>query len=371
MKRKAVNVCHIISGDLWAGAESQAYTLIVGLFKAKGISPNVIVFNDGILLKKLMASGIRVDLISEKSNNLAKMVWRIYNILRSTGVEILHTHGYKETFLGGLAARLCNAKSIVRTHHGKGVMDAGLKHRLIEKLNAVCFMDRAIAVSEDLKAFLISKNFKESIITVIHNGILADEVCPRREGSDIRAELNIEDDTIVIGTVGRLVGVKGHKYFLEGAKEILAQNENVVFVVAGDGPLFHELETEVKKLGITKNVRLIGFREDVFDIINIFDIFALTSLHEGVPMVLLEAMLLGKAIVATRVGGIPEIISDSRNGLLTPPMDSEAFAAVSLKLIDNKSVREQLAKNAKKDAESRYIIEKVAHSMESLYKVAL
>ena len=88
-------------------------------------------------------------------------------------------------------------------------------------------------------------------------------------------------------------------------------------------------------------------------------------------MVLLEAMLQGKAIVATRVGGIPEIISDRRNGLLTPPMDSEAFVAACLKLIDNKSVREQLAKNARKDAESKYIIEKVAHSVESLYKMAL
>jgi len=368
MNQTKINVCHIITGDLWAGAESQAYALIVGLSKAKGISLNVVTFNNGILVEKLIAIGIRVDVIPEKSNNLLKIVWHVYKILKSTETNILHTHGYKETFLGGLAARLCNIKSIVRTHHGKGVMEARVKHRFIEKLNRFFFIDSVIAVSEDLKAFLMSKKFKESIIRVIHNGIIANEVKPYREARYVKEELNIYDNAIVIGTMGRMVRIKGHKYFLEGAKEILKKNENVVFIIAGDGPLMNEVEKDVNYLGISKKVKLLGFRNDAYDIINICDIFALTSLHEGIPMVLLEAMYLGKAIVATRVGGIPEIISDHRNGLLIPAMDSKKFAAACLELIENRALREKIAANAKRDIETKYKNDHVVDKVEKLYR---
>jgi L-malate glycosyltransferase len=368
LHKKIINACHIITGDLWAGAESQAYALIVGLSKSRGINLNVITFNHGILVRKLTASGIKVEVISEKSNNFLKMIWAIYTILKSTETEIIHTHGYKETLLGGTAARLYRVKCIVRTHHGKGVMDASLKHQLIEKFNKTFFTDRVISVSEDLKIFLISRGFKENIITVIHNGVNANDVAAIREKSSVRTELNIDDRAIVVGTVGRMVKVKGHKYFIEGAKAILTKEINVVFIIAGDGPLMNEIKKEIKKLGISKQVKLLGFRKDAYDIINLFDIFALTSLHEGIPMVLLEAMFLKKPIIATNVGGIPEILSDRRNSLLIPPMDSGAFSAACLELIENIALRQQIAENAKIDVAAKYQSGQVADKVEKLYR---
>ena len=334
MDDKQNNITHIISGDLWAGAEAQVYALILGLLNCKNLCINVITFNHGILVDKLVNAGVRVDVISEKQTNVYLMVWHIYMFLRITKTEIVHTHGYKETLLGGLAGKLCNIKAIIRTHHGKGIMDSGFKYTLAEKLNKF-FTDRVIAVSEDLKNYLISKKIKKEIITVIHNGINVELIKPVKSINELKSAFDIKPEDQVIGAAGRLVPVKGYKYFLESARKILEVYNKVVFVIVGDGPLMHELDNQIKKLGITNKVKLLGFREDIIDIMNIFDIFVITSLHEGIPMVLLEAMSLAKPIIATKVGGIPEIISDNQNGLLISPEDPETLATVCLGLIEN------------------------------------
>lgn len=367
---KVLNITHIITGDLWAGAEVQAYTLIVGLLKCKNLCLNVIVFNHGILVDKLVSGGIRVNVVSEKHNNIFKMFWQLFYILSETKAEIVHTHGYKETLLGGLAARFCNVRVIIRTYHGKGIMDAGIKYTLIEKLNNF-FTDRIIAVSENLKNYLISKKLQEEIITVIHNGIDPGLIKPIKSINELKSEFNIKAEDHVIGSVGRLVPVKGHKYFLEGAKKILEVNNKVVFVVVGDGPLMLDLGNQIKKLGISNKVRFLGFRKDIIDIMNIFDIFVITSLHEGVPMVLLEAMSLAKPIIATKVGGIPEIISDNQNGLLVSAKDSEVLALVCLELLKNNKLQKGLAKAARKDIEEKYSNLHTAKKTEKLYRELL
>lgn len=368
MKEAKINICHIISGDLWAGAEAQAYALIKGLSKKSSLQLNVITFSNGCLTKKLMDAGISVNVIDEKINNVLKMAWHIYRILRGKHIDIIHVHGYKETFLGGLAARFCLVKGVVRTHHGKGVIDSVFCHRLIEKINAIFFSDKLISVSEDLKQHLIAHKYRRDSITVIHNGILSGEIKLSTPVMRLKSELQISSGTFVVGTMGRMVSVKGHRYFLEGAKEVLTRYDNIVFVIAGDGPLMQKTQQEIKQLGIESQVRLIGFRNDPFDVMKMFDIFAMTSLHEGIPMVLLEAMYLEKPIIATKVGGIGEIIIDRWNGLLISPKDRQEFASACLELIKDCTLREKLSNNARKDIISKYGIERVTEDVEKLYK---
>jgi glycosyltransferase involved in cell wall biosynthesis len=363
-----INICHIVSGDIWAGAEAQAYALIKGLSKKKSLNLTVIAFNDGGLTKKIRDSGIHVEVVDENSYDALRMIVYICGILRKNRIDIIHTHGYKETLLGGGAARLSRIKGIVRTHHGKGVIDGVFHHRLIEKVNSNFFSDVLISVSDDLRQFLIANGYRRDKITVIHNGILSRDVEPSISADRQKDELKLERGAFVIGTLGRMVAVKGHKYFLVGAKRVLEKHENVVFVIAGDGPLMQETRQEVNQLGIEKKVRLIGFRNDPFNILNMFDIFVMTSLHEGIPMVLLEAMCLGKPIIATKVGGIPEIISDRRNGLLILPMDPEEFASKCIELIGDSALRDQLSNNARNDFISHYDVGRVAEKVEQLYR---
>ncbi|HET6464273.1 MAG TPA: glycosyltransferase family 4 protein [Nitrospiria bacterium] len=362
-----INICHIVSGDLWAGAEAQAYALIKGLSKKESLNLSAITFNPGRLTHKIMESGIPVNVVDENKFNMLRMIVVIYGFLRKNHIDIIHTHGYKETLLGGLAARFSRARGIVRTHHGKGVVNGVLRHRLIEKMNSVFFSDELIAVSDDLMRFLITKGYRKDKITVIHNGILSEEVKPDVSADDLKDELKIEPGAFVIGTLGRMVAVKGHGHFLEGAKRVLEKYENVFFVIVGDGPLMEETQQEVKRIGIETKTRLTGFRSDPFNLIYMFDVFTLTSLDEGIPSVLLEAMCLSKPIIATKVGGIPEIVSDRWNGLLIAPMDAQEFASACIELLEDGALRDKLSVNARKDFISKYDIERVTDDVEKVY----
>ena len=362
-----INVCHIISGDLWGGAEAQAFTLIQELNKSSKNRISVITFNDGLLAEKLTKYRVKTFILHEKAHNNLKMIFRMSQIFREEKVNLIHTHGYKETFLSGFAARFSGVKNIVRTHHGKGIIEGKFRHRLIEKINAYLFCDKLISVSEDLKKSLIAKKLGDCSIEVIHNGIQLDEVRSGKPICEVKKELDIPCEAFCIGTLGRMVKVKGHRFFIEGAQRVIAKNPNIYFIIAGDGPLMGEAYNYIERSGIGRNVKLVGFRNDPYDVINSFDIFALTSLHEGIPMVLLEAMCLRKPVISTNVGGIPEIIKNGFNGMLIDPGDSERFADACFKLIDNKELQNKLCQNAYNDIYYNYSSISVADKVCSVY----
>jgi L-malate glycosyltransferase len=365
-----MNVCHIISGDIWAGAEVQAYSIINELSRIPTFNMQVITFNNGILSSKIAAQGIRLDIVNEANLNVFPMILKIYKLLKNEKIDILHVHGYKENFIGGVAAKLLKSK-VIRTHHGKGMIESSLFHSLIEKINEKLLTSKLISVSNDLKRFLLSNNFKANKISVVRNGIDAALICPSRSKTEIRDQLHIEPGNIVIGTLGRLVSVKGHKYLLEAIKLVLEKDNRVVFAVAGNGPLFEDMVRSAMTLGVEKKIRFIGFTDDPISFLNAFDIFILTSLDEGIPISLLEAMCLQKPIISTAVGGIPEIINNGHNGLLIPERDSMAIADACLKLMSNKDYGSQLAHSAFNDVSEKYSLRSMVAETTKLYKELL
>jgi len=361
------NVCHIITGDLWAGAESQAFSLVKRLSGEKHIKIVAIVFNNGVLADKLQHHNIKTYIIDEKINTAIKITLQLWKILKQENFDLIHTHGYKETFLAGIAAKFNGVNQIVRTHHGKGIIGTDFKHYWIEKINNFLFSDKLIAVSKDLKGFLVNKKMGRNSIEVIYNGVSTDDVKPEKSSLHVKKELRIPDDAMILGTMGRMVSVKGHQYFLEGAKKVISANSDIYFIIAGDGPLMQKNMDWVQREGLTNNIKLIGFRDDPYDILNSFDIFVLTSLHEGIPMVLLEAMYIEKPVIATGVGGIPEIISDGENGILIPSMDPKALADACMELIVNDALRKKLTDNCKNIVMERYTTDTVAEKVVQLY----
>jgi glycosyltransferase involved in cell wall biosynthesis len=147
------------------------------------------------------------------------------------------------------------------------------------------------------------------------------------QAAEKRRELGLPLDKKIVCTVGRLMPVKGLNHLLHAAQRLAAVRDDIAFAVVGDGPLKGELLKMVTELGIERQVFFIGFRRDVREILGSADAFVLTSLHEGIPMSLLEAMSIGLPVVATRVGGIPEVVEDGSSGFLVPPGDEESIAA--------------------------------------------
>jgi len=352
-----MRVCHLVSGDLWAGAEVQAYSLIKGLSKVEGILVEVITFNEGILSSKLREDGISLDIVPESKTNVISMIKRIVSILWNKKTDILHTHGFKENFIGGIAAKLCFLKAVVRTHHGQGMLRSKGLNGWVEKINAHLLTKHHISVSEDLREFLKKNSYGQSKITTIHNGIDFERMYLGKGSDFLRNDFNIGENVIVIGTMGRMEPIKGHKYFIEGARLILEKEKNICFVIVGDGALMEEMRNYAEKLNITQQIRFAGFRHDSVNCLMMFDIFALTSVHEGIPITLLEAMSLGKPIVATNVGGIPEVIENKYSGILIPSKNPSSFADACLMVLNNNSLREKLCVNARTEVRKRFSLE--------------
>jgi glycosyltransferase involved in cell wall biosynthesis len=153
------------------------------------------------------------------------------------------------------------------------------------------------------------------------------------------------------------------------AAELIKQKESKVkFLIVGDGPEKSNLEKLSDELKISEDLLFPGYREDILDIINAMDIFVLTSFHEGLPMVLLEAMGLGKPIVATKVGGIPEVITDQISGVLVKPNDPEDLAQKSLYLLQEREVREKMGSEAKRRIEESFTAERMAQRVLKIYQ---
>lgn len=331
-----IKICHVISADLWGGAEAQAAALMCRLADSADVC--VIVFNRGELYSRMEKSRIPVELADESVLGLAGLVRRVHSVLGKWRPNLVHVHGFKENLVAGIAARL-RGIPIVRTHHGRGMIGAGKLHAHIERFNAALLTDGLIAVSKDLAEFLRSSGISSKNLHVIRNGIAlsaeAQRAAPR------------SDRTFTIGTVGRLVPVKNHKCLLEAFKRVHDEIDGARLIIVGEGPLAGQLESQAAELGISEQVLFAGFQRDVDPYLRGLDVFVLSSLHEGVPMSLLEAMSMYIPVVCTRVGGIPEVIADNHNGVLVDSDDAESLAAALKKIAADRSFAARLAENAR------------------------
>jgi len=368
-----MKICHVISGDLWAGAEVQAYTLLRGLKEHKGADVEAVVLNPGRLYDKLSETEIPVHLVDENRNGYGGIKRILIGIFDQIKPDIVHTHRYKENILGATAAKECNISHLVQTVHGihealKGFKQ--LKMRFYMFLNIRLtrrHFSKIIAVSGDIENTLKLTYEAEKIVT-IHNAIDFSSVRPSRDASHLRKEFSIPDNHRIIGTSGRLVPIKGFDILLAAVRIILKDHPATSIVIAGDGPLKSELVDLSRDLGVFENVVFTGFRDDIYDIVNMFDIFVVSSFHEGIPMSVLEAMALSKPIVSTNVGGMIEIIEDGDSGLFADARDSGALAAQCGRLLDDLSLLERIGEGARERVSNEFSAEILTEKMFSLYQ---
>ncbi len=233
--------------------------------------------------------------------------------------------------------------------------------------------DRAIAVSGSTRDFLVRERFVPAArVRLIWNGAPLDEFAPvpRERALAVRRALGISDDALVVGAVGRLSDQKGHRYLVDAAARILDERPEVRFLVAGDGDRMDSLKTQARDLGIAEQVVFAGHRTDIPDVLGAIDVLAISSLYEGTPLALFEAMAAGKAIISTAVDGCREVLSDGETGLLVPPGDAAALAEGLLKALRAPSLRASLSGKARA-ASRRYDVRACVEQMEALYDEVL
>lgn len=306
-----------------------------------------------------------------------KAFFDLWRIIKKNNPLIVHTHTSKAGLLGRLAAKLAGIPIIVHTPHGHvffsyfGPFKTNI-FILLEKL-ASRITDKIVTLANREKEdHIVFKIAKEDKFVVIHSGIELNEFKELDfiEKLNLKKELGIPENNLIAGTVGRLEPVKGPEFLIEAAKYTVSNYPETIFILTGDGYLKQSLEKKAFDLGIKKNISFLGWRNDIAKIISLYDVFVLTSLNEGMGRVLVEAMTLGKPIVASNIGGIPDLVTHGKNGFLVPPKNSEQFAKYIQILFEDKEKREKMGLAGKKMAlnfSARNMVEKTA----KLYKELL
>ncbi len=310
---RPIRILHVISGDLWAGAEAQAYTLIGWLRRHPDAVVGAVVLNAGTLTDKLRALGIPVKVYDETQLNAVRILRRLTDRIQEWRPDLIHTHREKENILAAIANRLARRVPLVRTVHG-GEEPRRRQRWLAVRRRLVTGVDRLvrrfsaetlIAVSAELAANLPER--ARGRVAVIENGVDCEEVRARILGTDASPRTS---GAVHIGIVGRLVPVKRVDLFLETAARLIATEPAWPwrFEVFGDGPERARLEALRNRLGLIGYATFHGHRADIARGIGGLDVLVMCSDHEGMPMAALEAAALGVPTVGHAVGGLVDLL---------------------------------------------------------------
>ena len=309
-------------------------------------------------------------------------LFKLYKVIKKEKPYIVHLHLLKARILGGLAAKLAGVPIIVETFHGNIFSEyySSLKTFIIltlEKFIGRFVVDWIIAISPSQKEELVQNGVANADkIRVINIGLELERFLNIRDKSgEFKNELGLRDNVLLVGIVGRLVPIKGHTYFLEAAKEVLEVikdlspiRSGIRFLVVGDGELRRELEEYCKELGIEDFVIFTGWRVDLERIYADMDVVVLSSLNEGTPVSIIEAMASEKAVVAARVGGVPDVVEDEVSGLLVFPKDPKALAQAIVRLLKDPELRGVLGREGRKSVYPKYDVSTLVKNMKDFYQ---
>ena len=359
IKPRKLHILHIVSGDLWAGAEVQLFTLAKALYHYTPAALSVVILNRGKLEQELCKTGIRVMVLDESELNTFQLLRQLGRIVRELRPDVIHTHRTKENILGSITARLGGDIPSIRTAHGAQEHRHDWYNipkqtiRFLDWFTGRYMQHRIIAVSEDL-AGTLAQTFPPAKIRVIENGIDAESLSQSLTLTETKPPL--KEPILKIGIVGRLVHVKRIDLFIQTARLLHDHYPDlkVSFHIFGDGPLREDLETLSRSLDTSRFVHFEGYCENITREILTLDILMMTSDHEGLPMVLLEAMALQTSIIAHKVGGIPNLLGNGTCGVLVDKHTPSGYAKAIYRLTTNPDNRYKLVKNAYVRVKSRY-----------------
>ena len=317
------------------------------------------------LVGRLEDYGFTVHCLGSKG---PRWIARLRTLVRSKGFDLVHLHSP----LPAVAARMVLGGSrrpvIVSTEHNVW----GRYHRATYWANRLTFNrnDHVFAVSDEVRHSIQPLGGGPARAQVptetLYHGPDQAAMESLGEGDQVRAEFNISESAPVVGTVANFKAHKGYPYLLEAAAKVRRAVPDVRFLLVGQGPLEPKIKEQAVSMGLGDAIVFAGFREDVPRIMSSFDVFALSSLHEGLSIALLEAMSLGKPPVVTRVGGLPEVVGE-REGFVVPPKDPEALASSIIQLLQDPKLRSELGENARARA-AGFDISKTVARTEAVYR---
>ncbi len=344
---KSKRLLHVMYSFSIGGSEMVARDIALGL--DDWIHGAVALGPGGPLEAELNQAGVLTWAVRADQPSPLRTVTRLRRVIREFRPDVVHSHhlyGLTYACLGSLFSGV----RLVHTEHEYYSLMGAKARRRIKRLSRFC--QAVTAVNEETAAFLTDEaGVARELVSVIRNGV---DVDLYRRAGIAREQLQLADSDQVIGIVGRLEPVKGHGILLEAFAEVRKSAPYVKLLIVGDGSERARLEAKASDLGLADDVRFVGPRRDIPDLLHAMDVFVVSSLEEGLPMSLLEAMAAARPVVATAVGSIPGVVRNGETGLLVPPDDKTALAAALDALLRDQNLRNRLAANALQLAGEEY-----------------
>lgn len=372
-----IKVLQIIGSSNIGGAEKMFCSLIEHLDKNKfkiyvACPPN------GKMLDNFSKYSEEIVTFNFKNWLNPLTIFSLKKYMKLKQIEIVHTHLYNADFMGIIAAQLGRVPYKFTTIHGHN-FDTSCRFGLRNTKNLFCslvyrfiymFCDKVIVVCQALKKDLLERpgiKVEERKIKVIYNGFDLEKIAEFNQRSDRRVESMLGNNGRFVGVIGNFDRVKGHAVLLKSIPQVLKEIGKVKFIFVGDGEERNRIERIIKKLRIEKNIIFTGVYPEVLDIIGLCDLIVLPSLNEGLPLSILEAMALAKPIVATSIGGVPEVLENGKTGVLVPPRDSDALARAILYVLKDPNLGLEMGKRSRIRLENLFSFKNIVKEIENLY----
>jgi glycosyltransferase involved in cell wall biosynthesis len=315
---------------------------------------------------ELEGAGITVSALGRAPGFQPGLPRRVAAIAKAHDAAIIHAHHYSPFVYGALARVYRPGLRVVFTEHGR-LSDAGPSPRRRAANTALRRLaTRVFAVSNDVAAHLVAEGFRRGRVGVIYNGIDVGMAPAPADRACVRARLAAAPDELVIGTIARLDPVKDLRTLVEAVSHLVSERR-VRLVIVGDGSEMPNLKQHVDGLRIAANVTFLGHRDDAREWLPGFDVFANSSTSEGVSLTILEAMAAGLPVVATAVGGTPEVL-DEAIGRLVPARNPGALAAAIRVLAEDAVLRQNLGRTARRRVEARFALDRMVREYADVYR---
>lgn len=373
-------VMHIATGGEEVGGISQHLWTLAPHLERSGFRVEVVVLGGGILLQQARERGIRASAVPKRGRGDLLAIARLSSLLRRRRPTLVHTHTLSTNFYGRFAALMAGVPRIVTTVHSfmgelrrydpRGRLGNRLLFWQNQRMNR--FADRLVAISAGVRQWLLDAGVPAHKIRLIRCGIdLGEAGGWASERKEARRLLGLGSDDWVIGNVARAHPVKDQAGLLEAAIPLLRGEPSAKLVIIGDGPERRRLQSRARSSGVEGQIVVAGELPNAREIMPAFDVFALSSRLEGIPLSLVEAMAAERPVVATRVGGVPELVVDGVSGLLVPPGSPEQLRAALARIRADGDLASRLGLAGRRTVEQTYDARRMGEATADMYRELL
>jgi len=355
---------HIDTARTWRGGQNQVLMTVTGLSEAGHQA--ILVAHEAGELRRRATEGLRFIGFSPRSEFDVHAGWQLARVLREIEPDVVHAHDPMAVSLAAMALQMRTGLPRRPLVVASRRVDFHLKRHAFSKWK-YGHVDVFIAASEVIRSILVADGVPPDRIEVVHDGVNVTTI-DKQPAVDARAAFWLPKGAPLVGNVAALAAHKGQRHLVAAAAKVVRVLPDTRFLIVGEGELREPLERQIHDLGLDRHVALAGFRADVLGLVKSLDVFAMSSITEGLGSAILEAMACSRPVVATRAGGIPEAVANEVTGIIVPPHDEDALASGIVRLLKSPELRDQFGQAGRQRVIDSFSVERLVEGTARVYE---